>query len=265
MTIFAFKKYVDMRKLFFLLLLVYVPLVAAAKWTLVPNYSAAIATREGNDSVYIDGKLSSLYLDDSKGEYRIAVIHETLTMERIKYIKRMESSAAWSGMAAVVAGASSLTGNWRARYFGKVLTFANASLSSACLNNAEAAKVLEVEVYFENTSSRELMVADIDRGRVWYVAAGTALNIKLANPDILQLRISDLNSSRISYATVGAGSELKQTYVEYETPDDLIFPIRQPDENDFVEVTGYMRVHKSSGEHIPMSKEEFKEYKKAHK
>ena len=51
MTIFAFKKYVDMRKLFFLLLLVYVPLVAAAKWTLVPNYSAAIATREGNDSV----------------------------------------------------------------------------------------------------------------------------------------------------------------------------------------------------------------------
>jgi hypothetical protein len=149
--------------------------------------------------------------------FRVAIIHETLTKQRIKYIRRMETITALTMLSASLSAISTFSSDWRQRYRGRLLTYIDASLADIYNHNASAARKLDIEAWIENTCQEEIMLADQERGRVWFLQPGQVLRLTLNNPDIIMLRISTIDHSRRHFITVSAGSMLRDAQVEMET------------------------------------------------
>ncbi len=237
--------------------------ICHAKRTFVPNYTSFISISEQGDSTNERSINTTLYRDDENGMFRVAIIHETLTRERVKYIKRMETAMSLASFAAVMSAVSTFSSDWKQRYRGRVMTYVSGTLADIYNQNVNEAKTLELQAWVENTSTEEIMVADQDRGYVWFLKPGESINCILANPDIMQLRISTLNHSRVHYIAIGGGSVLKETEVEWEDDDAWVFPMlgEQYSYGKF-ETIGYVVVDKKTANQHKLTIEEFKKYKR---
>jgi hypothetical protein len=255
-----------MKQIAIVLMLALMTIPCHAKRTFIPRYTSFISISEQGDSTNECSINTTLYRDDERGLFRVAIIHETLTRERIKYIKRMETATALASFAAIMSGVSTFSSDWKQRYRGRVMTYVNGTLADIYNQNANDAKKLELQAWVENTSTEEIMVADQDRGNVWFLKPGESLNCILANPDIMQLRISNLNHSQVNYITMGGGSVLKEAEVEWEDDDVWIFPLLSDEYgNGTFETVGYMMLDKMTANQHRVTVEEFKTYKRKSK
>ena len=118
-----------------------------------------------------------------------------------------------------------------------------------------------MDVVIDNPSSEELIVNDMERGLTWYVQPNSALTITAANPDVVQLRVSDLKHERIYFVQAGGGSVLKSANVEWEDEEYWAFPIDIPG----MSIQNYVLISKATGERTTISKEELKAIKKKSK
>ena len=255
-----------MKKLTLIFLITLMPLMAVtcyAKRTFVPRYTSFISISEQGDSTNEHSINTTLYRDDEMGMFRVAIIHETLTRERVKYIKRIQTAASLASFAAVMSTVSTFSSDWKQRFRGRVMTYVSGTLADIYNQNVNEAKTLELQAWVENTSTEEIMVADQDRGYVWFLKPGESINCILANPDIMQLRISTLNHNRVHYITMGGGSVLKDTEVEWEDDDAWIFPLlgEQYGYGKF-ETIRYVLVEKRTANQHELTIEEFKKYKR---
>ena len=255
-----------MKQIFIVLLLTLMVATCHAKRTFLPRYTSFISISEQGDSTNERSINTTLYRDDEKGMFRVAIIHETLTRERVKYIKRMETAASLASFAAVMSAASTFSSDWKQRFRGRVMTYVSGTLADIYNQNSNEAKTLEVQAWVENTSTEEIMVADQDRGYVWFLRPGESINCILANPDMMQLRISTLSHSRVHYITMGGGSILREAEIEWEDDDAWIFPMLgdQYSSGRF-ETIGYMLVDKKTADQHKLTIEEFKNYKRESK
>ncbi len=234
-----------------------------AKRTFVPRYTSFISISEQGDSTDERSINTTLYKADEKGMFRVAIIHETLTRERVKYIKHMQTATALASFAAVMSAVSTFSSDWKQRYRGRVMTYVSGTLADIYNQNVNEAKTLELQVWVENTSTEEIMVADQDRGDVWFLRPGESLNCILANPDIMQLRISTLNHSRIHYVTMGGGSILREAEVEWEDDDVWIFPLLGEEySSGKYETIEYVAVEKKTANQHKLTIDELKKYKR---
>lgn len=258
------------RKILFFLILLAITLGLQAKKTYVPRYHSMILLSEGLDTLSVDGASISLSLPSPDNRFVISINHEDMTLEKIKSIKKAKAAAGWTGFSAVLSGLSTgLSSN-----VNEFLTRINSTIIASDFaeilqENAEATKVLAVEISIENNCSEELMVADIDRGLVWYLKPKTALYLAVDNPSVLSLRISDLFHKNIQYATVAAGSLTKSAEVEWEDSEYWAFPLYERGESamgtTYTEVNRYMVKHKYNGTSKEYSRKEFKEFKASRK
>ena len=199
-----------MRKWVLLLLMAFISVsLAHAKSTLVPRYSSYISISEQGDTIDERSSRTTLYKDDTIGLFRVAIIHETLTKEKIKYIHRLETKLGLAMLSASLSAFSTISSDWKDRYMGRVGTYVNGTLADIYSHNLNTAKKLGIEAWVENTSSEEIMLADQERGLVWYLLPGQVMRFTMNNPDILMLRISTINNERRHYVTISAGSILR--------------------------------------------------------
>ena len=243
-----------------------IPLGLQAKKTYVPRYHSIIILTEGNDTLSVDGESISLSLSSPDNRFSLYVNHEDMTLEKIKSIKRVKAAAGWVAFSAALSGLSTGFSSNSNQFFVRLHnTIIAADLANMLQENAEASQKLAVEVGFENSSSEELMVADMDRGLVWYMKPKTALYLAVDNPSVLSLRISDLFHKHIQYATIAAGSLTKSAEVEWEDSEYWAFPLYERGESamgtTYTEVNRYMVKHKYNGTSKEYSKKEFKEFK----
>ena len=237
-----------------------------AKKTYVPRYHSMIILSEGNDTLSVNGEGISLSLPSPDDRFLISINHEDMTLEKIKTIKRAKAAAGWASFSAAISGISTGFSSNSTEFLARLNnTIIASDLANMLYENAEATEVLAVEISIENSSSEELMIADIDRGLVWYMKPKTVLYLDVHNPSVLSLRISDLFHKRIRYATIAAGSLTKSVEVEWEDSEYIAFPLyeRGPSEmgTTYTEVNGYMVKHKYDGTSKMYSKKEFKEFK----
>lgn len=242
--------------------LLIISLSVSAKNTYIPRYTSYIEIVNGTDSARFESDKTTLYADESSGMFRIAIIHETLTLQRIKYIKRLETAQSLSILSAVLSGVSSLSGNSAQRFRGQTMMYASGVLANIYEQNISAAKKLEVEICIENVSQEEIMIADKERGLVWYIQAGAVLQVKLQNPEIVQLRVSDLHHQKIRYVTAGGGSTLRDAKLTWENEQYWVFPFLETDDDGEQYANEYFVMEKLTGEQRKITKAELKLMKK---
>lgn len=253
-----------MKKILILLLLLPV-IKAQAKWTLVPRYSSYISISEQGDTIDVSSSYTTLYKDDSQGMFRVAIIHETLTKKRIKYIYHAETMAALSMLSASLSAVTTIGGDWTQRYRGRLAAYIDGTLADIYNHNVSAARALAVEAWIENTCQEEIMIADQEHGQVWYLMPGQAIRFTLHNPDILLLRISNINHERRHFVIIAAGSLLRNAQVEMETEEEYVFPQVEADGDGFYNKVGYVIFDKMTAIQKQMSPDEYKAFKRNRK
>lgn len=239
-----------MKKILVLSIVIALALPGYAEKTYIPKYNSVIAIAQGLDTIYEDNNRAELVLDSRDGVFRVGVVHEVLTMNRIKSIRTQEASHDLTAFATFLFSLSALSPNSGVHLRGLVGAYASANLTAIYAQNVEKEKTLGMDVVFLNTSGEELMVSDVERGLVWFVQSDGTLTIPAKNPDVLQLRVSDVHHTKIYFVQVGGGSVLKQIDVEWEDEDYWAFPIYSNQE-----IIGYMLVSKATGEMQQVSDE----------
>ena len=230
-----------MKKFSILFALLVVPFLIEAKTTYIPHYNSYIAIEDADGNVTSENSLKLLVsLFDKDKTFRLSIAQEEMTSDKVKTIKRAKAAAGWQAASAILSSVASLS-NGSSSSFQSRLNIANEEicmeLADMYAKNAVSEQVLSIEVQFENLSDNEMMLHDMERGLVWFVRPGNSFVIKLHNPDVLQLRISDAKdvTSNVHYARLAAGNSVEKVEVSYET-DSYILSVQKAS-NDAMYIT----------------------------
>ena len=235
-----------------------------AKTTYIPIYRSYIHIVNGTDTSAVSNNLMDLETADENGMFKIYIEHEDVTKEKVKAIKRAKRTAGWATFSAVMSGISTAFSRNSLQYMIRsTTTRIAAQLADIYNKNAHAEQTLLIDTWIENTSEDELMINDMERGLVWFVRPSEYLHLQLNNPDVANLRISDVHHNNIRYALVAAGSLVEKKEIEWE--DDTCWIYGVWGNLGFTEVRVvdyYVRISKEDYSEKEMSIEEFKAYKK---
>lgn len=243
-----------------------------ADTTYIPTYRSfiSITTASGDSLRKEEG--GSLTLSVKTEDFCLSVVHEEMTKEKVQTIKQKKSKAGWMAVSTVLNSVSALTSGSLAGFEART---ANARLSGLMTrmyaNNAAAEQILKIQVQFTNLSQCEMMVADTERGLVWYVRSGGTFVMELGNPDVAQLRICKVDSSGQSplYATVCGGSSIRKENIVFENDDIWIVSLADDSNTDYYYKTSsereYQIVNKEDFSQQAITYEEYKRIKKQQK
>lgn len=144
-------------------------------------------------------------------------------------------------------------------------TYAAARLASIYSVGVSKEESLDIIVWIDNMTDNELMVCDMERGLTWWIMPRQSIQLKLNNPDVSQLRISDSQSRHVRYATVLAGNKVTKYEVEIETDNYWYSPVWRElnSPHDDSNLMHYLRIGKHDYEEMKMSKSDFREIKKS--
>lgn len=253
-----------MRSLLITILFALVACCAQAKQSYVPKYNSVISIYSAGDTLFEDNNRAELVVAPKNKTFRVAVVHEVLTVKRIKSIKTNETIAALFGFSMSLNTLSTFSPDRKTCLSSKISAYSSATLASIYTNNSESEKKLGIDVIIENTSSEEIMINDIEKGLTWFVRPGSSINFPVNNPDIIKLRVSDLHQKYINYVEAGGGSLLKSINIEWENDDYWAFPLIEDDEG-YLKTIAFMLISKATGDSRRITKEELKAIKKENK
>lgn len=206
-----------MRKIAVLLLIFIGTLNIGGKTTYIPTYSSYIYLQQGNDSTIVSNIKASLELESFDKLFTISVHHEEMSEEKVKSIKRSKAKAGWSTFNTVM---SVLAPGQRGTIFSRIQDVRqSAKLLKMDKDNANAEKVLGIEIWVENNSDKELIVNDMIRGLAWYIRPKESIQFEISNPEVARLRVSDIENKNIQYATICVGSSVRKENLAWEDND----------------------------------------------
>ena len=261
---------------FIIITLFFLYLAIQAKTTYIPTYRSFIQIKQnGNDSIMAQSNLEKLELMAQDSSFSITLIHEDVNKEKVKAIKRAKAATGWMIFAAALSGAAA---GFNATYYNNALTTyidmrrtENIAVLAGFMNAvSKAEQRLDIDIFIDNLSNEELMVADMARGLTWYIQPHTSMQFSLANPGIERLRISDLHHSSVKYADVIGGNSVRKETIEWE--DDDCWIVRKYDgdsdeeeNNSSIQEYRYHYIDKATFDSREMPTTELKEFKKTHK
>lgn len=236
--------------------------LAQAKWTLVPRYSSYVSISQQSDTVDYRSINTTLYRNDTLGMFRVAIVHETLTKQKAKYLRWRPGYSFMASYRDMTNTATDFDEMQDEEFQGSLRDYVRGTLAEIYDKNKGNGKQLAIEAWIENTCQEELMIADERTGKVWFLRPGQAMGQKLRNPDVRMLRISTLNHNRLHYVTIAGGSFMRDVNVAYEDDACWIFPMEAPNEEGILQTEAYFVFSKATAEQQRITIEEFKEIKK---
>lgn len=255
------------RKLYlsFILLLLGIPVMA--KTTYIPQYRTYIHIVNDTDTSAVSDNLIDLRLNEDNGMFCIYVEHEDVTKEKVKAIKRAKRAAGWASFSAVMSGVSTVFSQNSLQYLVRSTNTRIASqLAYIYSANAKSEQTLQIDLWIANTSEEEIVVNDMERGLIWYVRPSQNIRLQLNNPDVANLRISDIHQNKVRYAMVAAGSLVNKTEIDYEDDDCWIYGVwGNLGFSEMRVIEKYVRISKEDYSESEMSIDEYKAYRKAAK
>lgn len=237
------------------------------KTTYIPTYLSYIHIVTNGDTISTTGTYSELELQEPTGLFRIWLDHEDVTHEKVKAIKRAKRNAGWMTFSAVLSGVSTAFSNNTLQYMVRSTnTKVLATLAEFYRAKSNADQTLSIDMWIENTSNKELMVCDMERGLTWWILPNQQMKMRLNNPEAASLRISDAKSENVRYTNVLTGNKIRKIEVTYEDKDFFIFPVYKMNEiHNESNLIKYVCISKADFTETNMTAEEFKTYKKNRK
>jgi len=256
-----------MKKLVLAFISLLCPLAIQSRTTYIPTYRSFISIMTVAGDTLNKEEYGGVSLSVMTEKFCISVVHEEMTKEKVRAIKRKKAAAGWMAASTILSSVSALSSG---SLIGFEARTANARLSGLMTkmyaNNAKAEQILKVQIQFQNLSPNEIMVADTERGLVWYVRSGGCFVTELENPDVAQLRISEVGSTTESplYVTACGGSTIQKEEIFFEndeiwiatSADDDLYKYQLPKERE------YYLISKDDFSQQPISYEDFKRIKK---
>ena len=259
-----------MRKNLLPLLLFLITISTVAKTTYIPKYMSYINIINGLDTISVADSTSEVELTERKSLFCIRIEYEEIDKEKIKAIKRAKRTAGWMTFSAVLSSASCAFSENQLQYY---INSQNSRITSqlASIYNLKAAveKELKIDIWIDNLSSNEIIINDTERGLLWYVRPRQSLHLQPNNPDMVNLRISDIHSKYICYSTIAAGAIANKMEIEWEDDECWISPIyrnyRDDDGAYRTDLVNYKYISKDNYSEREMTIKEFKMFKKIRK
>lgn len=249
-----------MKKVLFMMAMLMVTASAGAKTTYIPSYRSYIHIVNRTDTVKNESKALTLEMAEASGMFTVRFEHEDVTSDKVKSIKQAKAIAGWMTVTSLASGVGSAftkdNMSFMAMYAGANITSDIAEIQAA---NAESEQLLQLALCIDNTTDGELMVADLDRGMVWYVQPHETLRLATANPDATRLRISDIRSEQIRYVSAIGGSSLTKYMIGYEDDECWIVPVKDKDEKK----GDYKRINKHNFSEAFLTDDQFQQIKAA--
>lgn len=254
-----------MRRVFLFVFLFLSGLSVIAKTTYIPTYRTYIHIVNDSDTSSISNNMMDLRLNEDDGMFCLYVEHEDVTKQKVKAIKRAKRAAGWATVSAVMSGISTVFSQNSLQYFVRSTNTRIATQLAYIYNaNANAEQTLQIDLWIANTSEEEIVINDIERGLIWYVRPSQNLHLQMNNPDVANLRISDVHQKKVRYAMIAAGSLVNKTEIEWEDDDCWITGIwGNIGFSEMRVIEKYVRISKEDYSEQEMSIEEYKAYKKA--
>ena len=251
------------RKIIFLSILLLSGLPVVAKTTYIPKYRSYIHIVNGSDTTAATNNIMDLRLNEDDGMFCIYIEHEDVTKEKVKSIKRAKRAAGWATFSAVMSGVSTVFSQNSLQYLVRSTNTRIASQLADIYNeNANAEQNLLIDIWIANTSEEEIMINDIERGLIWYVRPSQNLHLQLNNPDVANLRVSDINNKNVRYAMIAAGSTVMKRAIEWEDNECWISAIMKNIGYEYQVLDKYVRISKDDYTETEMSIDQFKAYMK---
>ena len=256
--------YRTMKKTLLTIIVLFSVLFAMGKTTYVPTYVSYIHIVTNGDTISATSNLSEQEMKEPTGMFRIWIDQEDVTHEKVKAIKRAKRIAGWMTFSAVLSGVSTAFSTNSLQYMVRSTnTQISAMLAGFYRANANAEQALAIDVWIENTTDKELMVCDMERGLTWWILPRQQMKLKLNNPDASSLRISDAKNEVVRYANVLAGSKLRKIEVMWEDDKYFIYPVYKENEiHKESNLIKYVCISKEDFTETYMNSDEFKYYKK---
>ena len=256
-----------MRRVWIMMIAMALQQCLQAKTTYIPTYRNYLNIVNGGDTLEVSNNLDTLQLADLEGMFVLRIDQEDVTKEKVKAIKRQKRTAGWATFGAIMSGVSTAFSDNSLEYFTRsTTTQITSKLADIYSTNARAEQILAIDLWIDNMTDDELMVCDMERGLTWWVLPNQSVKLRLNNPEVAQLRISDPQSQHIRYATVLTGSKVTKWEIEQETDDYLYSPVYKPDvPHESSNLLHYIRIGKRDYSEVKLSKEEYWSIKKSMK
>lgn len=228
-----------------LLLLLVASVAMMAKTTYVPTYFTKINVK-GSGIEFADSTNQRDYIYSPQDErYSLTILHDSVTKERVKSIKRMKAAAGWATASAILSGASAalnpMNTTWDAvHYMNSVGTMASSTfLHYAAAESASQLEKVPVIVLFQNNTDKEMTISDMNRGLTWYVPAYSYIELKVGNPEVNKFRIANAEcvDQKIDYATIQSVNMLDKKTIEFEDETCWVYRVY----GDLVSQTSFER------------------------
>lgn len=251
--------------------------IVLSKTTYVPHYFGKITIDDGTNIVNDSSKVRDFYMEAPDGRYSITILHDSVTQERVKKIKRLKAAAGWSAASAIFSGLAVVLNplnnarNLNRYIFSKQMMYSSTMVGLSAEMEAEELQHVDISIIIENYSDKELTVNDMNRGLIWFIPPYTDLTLTSGNPEINSLRVAtnDPYNQQINYITLQTANVLREYEVDYEDKDIWFFPIMTKvimDDDPDNGIRGYIKRNKVTMEEelytIEEGKKLLKELKK---
>lgn len=237
-----------MRKIVVLFLIFICCLPTYSKSEYLPSYFAKVAVTDGTFAVADSSTIDELSISASNNRYSVSVIHDSITEERLRILRRNEVSQVLSGIALFAGAVSTMyslinipttlvsTLHQAQMYVNGIGIISISSISNfvAQYNIAELQK-LPITIAISNNTDKEMYINDMSRGLTWYISSFGTLSLRVGNPEINQFRLAyaDTTEPQVSYIMVQAVNCIDKYSIMYENDDVWIL------NNEVMTSTGY--------------------------
>ena len=252
----------EVKKVTLSLMLLTLCTYSEAKTTYLARYQNYVHIIEKGDTLVTTNNLPKIEMNDPAGMFHIGIVHEEMSEEHVKAIKRAKRAAGWAAVSATTSAISAVFSQNRLQYYLRSETaFAAAELSELYSIEANQEQHLNMIAWIDNLTDEEMMVCDMERGLVWYILPRQTLELTTHNPDLLSLRISDIHHIRVRYATIAAGSIVEKKEIAKTDGDWLLVEGIVTQDNGMLRHE-YHWVNPLTYERKRLTKKEFDENKK---
>lgn len=239
-----------MKKLLFLPLL-FVSVMMAAKSSNIPSYTSFVYWIQGVDTLYNESNNILLESNSPDGTVTIRVRHEewdnSVSERRQRIIQPWHSAmSASKGIKAIITQGKSNTDALMIADRSPKTTPGIVFVEQLAKLTDQLDMNLNAQYMIENTSNREIVVNDLNRGLVWYVKPKSYLIFnagRLPYACLLRIANTDPLQPSVKYVTIGSASYTKKHTIAYEDEDCWIYTAGQEVtfrsyENDFTGILG---------------------------
>ena len=250
-----------------------------AKTTYIPTYDNRLLFIENGEVDSLTNKAHSLVMLSKDGLITCTLAQQVVSEELVRDIKRAKNAAGWAMVAAALSSASEgmaqsqmnsgYNKGWAMQNYVDARENTNASLAASADARAQAEdlKTLLLDLIVRNNSQKEMLITDMDRGRVWFVLPNCEVRLPLQKDEEGHFRISACNpmDENVKYINALGTSTLEKYTISLETDLSWYVPITKKALKSLrfetEQENGYIRIAKETMAMSVVAEEEFRNIK----